>query len=331
VRKAALILGIVFAVFAASSLFLRMSDIPGYGLLGILAAGCFSLFALPVQMIYNLQRNKNGLRRAADVTGLFGLAFLLCGLVFRLQRWPGATMLLLSGIAFTTLFGILFIAASRQEGVHTQWFPGFTATVLITLFALSIANVYSTKENMEMSSQFSAYESSRSTYEANKGRCYESLLEIDTTGSIPDSVKLLAHHLYDSTLLLIGEIEMIKNELIVRSNDNAGSAQSKDRIEYPDDIDTPTWYLVGEDVVHPQGAGMDVYELLKDYRYELLPESVAFTVPVSSNIDEQQQWTKDNFYHATVMEALTRLTNVQIAIQNALKAALETHAYTESE
>lgn len=324
-RTAALIIGIVFAVFAAGGALLKLGDIPGGGTLLVLSTGCFCLFALPLQLIYNVRRNKIAVRRVADVTGLFGTWFLLLGLLYKAQAWPGAHTVLLSGIFFTAFFGVLFFAASRAENAVVNWFPGFTVTVLVMLVSLGAAWMEKSVDTASLDEQAAQFRMKKDECAALLARTNElvAALDADTGAATAD-----AYALHMRAIKALQQVEDAKTGLIEAANHRYG-ATDDNTIHNAGDIDITTMYMVGIDVVHPTGKGIEVYWLLKSYREEILPADVAFTIPVSGDAEAQEQWVKDNFYHATVLEALTRLTNVEIAMLNALNTALEIKAHKD--
>lgn len=329
-RKAALIVGIIFAVFAAASAFFRLADIPGHGLLRVAGAGFFCLAALPLQLIYNLKRNNSGLRRTADIVGMLGMWFLLAGLLFKAQNWPGAHVVLLGGLLITAIFAVLFIAASRQPGASTEWFTGFTATALIVVASLCVGWMKSSENNEWYREQLMAYEACIDEYESKQGRPYELILEKDTSG-VPDHNDTMAVLLYESANRTLDYIERVKANLVLESNEAIGIEGERNAIFNGEDIDVPTWYLIGEDITRPTGEGLYVFDAIREFRQDALAKTVNFTIPTPSGTEVQDQWVKDNFYHASVYGALTRLTYVQIAIQNAVITALEQDEYKTEE
>ena len=319
-RKAALNIGIICAVFAVAGAVMKWVQFPGGSLLLILGVGIFSLFALPIQMIYNLRRNKNGLRKTADVVGWFGIWFLLFGILYKAQSWPGAYVVMLGGIALTLLFGLLFVLASRKQEVITNWISGFTICTLIILLSVGSAWAETKGDHEIMEVQYSAYHSvldncKNKIEEANNGVHQINLIENRTEAD--NEAMIVAMH----GMELINYIDKVKTELVSYSNTGITTSDETD-IKYPLDIDYPTLYLVGSEPTLPTGKGLEVYDALVYYKDSMLVGG-QFSVPVTDDPVARDQWVKDNFYHATVLEALTRLTKVQTAIAESIVISLQ--------
>jgi hypothetical protein len=330
VRTPALIVGIIFAVLAVASVLLRLAEIPGHSLLRIAGAGFFCLVALPLQLIYNLKRSNNALRRTADIAGTIGMFFVLSGLLFKVQNWAGAQVVLLGGLLITVIFVVLFIAASRQPGVITEWFTGYTATALIIIASLCVGWMKSSQNNEVFREQLLAYEICLDEYKSKQGRAYELILEKDTNG-LPDHNDTMAVQLYEYANRALEYIEKVKANLVLESNEVIGKAGERKLIFNGGDTDVPTWYLIGDDITRPTGEGLYVFDAIREFRQDALAKTVNLAIPTPSGTEVQDQWVKDNFYHASVYEALTRLTYVQIAIQNSVITALEQDEYKTEE
>lgn len=328
VKKAALICGIIFSLIVTCSVFMKINNIPGYGLLRIVGTGLFCLFAIPLQLIYNLKRNANGLRIAADVVGTFGMWFLLTGLLFKAQSWPGAELIVLVGSIVFFLFVSLFIAASRKTDVKTQWFTGFTATAFVIIGTLGISGPISSTHDDEIKGFMIIYNNSKDELETEKDRAHELINAIDTSRALDSNERNLAMEFYSAAMDASDDIERIKKQLVLESNLEYGVADEDKAILNPGDTDFTTYFMVGEDLTKPDGKGMLVYENLQQYNNHVLPKSVKFGMPTPAG-SAKDQWVKDNFYHATVIEALTRLTQAQIVIQKSIVETLETKAYIE--
>jgi hypothetical protein len=329
VRKAALIVGLVFALITACSPILLMAHFPGYGLLRVAGTGFFCLIALPLQLIYNLGRNRTGLRRTADVVGLLGMWFLLLGLLFMVQSWPGGYVVLLGGIVVIALFGTLFIAASRQNAVTTEWFNGFTTASLVIIIALGTSLGMSSTNSVDVNGQTILYEAQVEELKTNKEKILALINVTDTSIVLDSTDRQRALDVYEGAMDAINDIEAIKKQLVIECNREVAGEEASDKILNPDEINFTTWFMVGEDVTDPDGKGILVYSNLREFRKNVLPGSVEFSIAENGSDIAKDQWVKDNFYHATVMEALTRLTNAQVSIQESVITTLETKAYIE--
>ncbi|HTF04896.1 MAG TPA: hypothetical protein VK826_12805 [Bacteroidia bacterium] len=319
-RKAALIVGIVCAVFAVLAAVMKLTGFPGGSFLFLIFTSIFSVVALPLHLASLFKETKNGMRRASLLVTWFGLAALQIGLLFAAMSWPGPFPILVQGVVFSLVALVLFMVSSKKEGVVTRWFSPFTVLVVIVFASLSTGWTQA-QERIEFGEEHLAtYHVQDSAYAELMSNVAErsNVFHGDTANVSVDSA---ARIYFDEAFDVITYIEELKAELANSSNHGLTPLRAEQGpLIHPDEYDTPSWFMVGPDVQNPTGKGMELYDRLWRYRSKVLHADVAFGIPVKSTMVDKEQWVKDNFYHVPAIDALTRLTVVQ---QNILQSVSE--------
>lgn len=321
-RKAAYILGTICAVLSLAGAVLKLNGLPGGGILLILFTSLFSVGAMPLYL-YSLSKveTEKAMQFAIRLCG-FSFAVLQIGLLFLAQRWPEPMRFIYAGLAGQIVFVIVFLVNVRKPDVKTKKFSMFTVLALLVLIALGGGCYDRSKDSEKEATQYTAYDQVRSdlaiavnhSYELLQGTGSDTLFENDSA-----NIALLS-----TAVDFEDYIQDIKNEVVSRSNFGvSASSEEMDKIRFPLDYDTPTHFMVGSDPANPNGKGLELYDQLLEFRTHILPIGVNFEVPVQDDPQMRTQWVKDNFYHATVLESLTRLTKIQIAICTSVNTAVE--------
>ncbi len=323
-RKAAYILGIVCVVLSLAGIFLKLNSLPGGSTLLILFTSLFSLGAMPLYL-YSISKIETEKREhfAIRLCG-FSFAVFQIGLLFFAQRWPDSLNIVYAGAAGLIVWLIVFVLKVRNSETKAKEFSLFGLLAVLILLTLAGASYDRVKDEEIEAQQYAALESVNSKYAVVVADSYQYLNELGGDSlDYNDSVKKA---LLMSGIELQSYIESLKDELITISNYGIGAPIVKnEEILRPWDHDIPTFLLVGVSPANPTGRGPELYDKLLSFRKSVLPENVNFAVPVSNDGEMRVQWVKDNFYHATVVEALTRLTKIQIEICTSVNTAVESN------
>lgn len=322
VRKTAYILGTICVVMSLLGAFLKLNSLPGGGISLILFTSLFSIAAMPL-FLYSLSKaeTEKAMQFAIRLCG-FSFAVLQVGLLFCAQRWPEPMKFIYAGLAGQIVFVIVFLVNVRKPSVKTKSFSIFTVLAVLILLAL-VGGCYDRSKDSEIeAAQYAALDQVRSDLAIALNHSYELLQDTgsDTLfGNDSANVALLS-----TAADLVDYIQDIKNEIVSNSNYGvSASLDEKNNIRYPLDHDTPTFFMVGSDPANPTGKGLELYDQLLKFKTNILPAGVYFAVPVQDDAEMQTQWVKDNFYHATVLESLTRLTKIQIEICTSVNTSVE--------
>lgn len=330
-RKTAYILGTICAVLSLAGAILKLSSLPGGAILLILFTSLFSIGALPLYL-YSLGKveTEKAMQFAVRLCG-FSFAVLQVGLLFYAQRWPEPMRFIYAGLAGQIVFLILFTLNVRKPEVKTKGFSLFAVLPLLILLSLVLGCYDRTKDSEIERTQYEQYENVRIEATATMEHSIELLANLGKDDSLWNNDSAAIAFL-NSGLDMVKYIESMKREFILLSNyGDENYPDTTGEIHRPLDKETAAAYMIGPDVTNPTGQGVVLYNKLYKFRKEVLPAAVGFSVPVSDDNQQQEQWVKDNFYNATILEALLRLTMIQKAVCTAINTAIETNAYIEKQ
>lgn len=327
-RKAAIIVGIICAVFLVIAAALKLLGIPGGGILMVIFSGTFISGAMLLNLGHQLKQNTDKVKRAADVSGWYAGGTMLMGLLFLAQRWPGAKDIFIQAAFAGLIYGVLFFIASKRPMVTTTWYSRFTTLYLIVVACLGVGWISAEKKNAVTDDARRIFDKELKSYVEVKSRT-DSLIEafrMDTANLELDSA---ANELFIHALELIEEIEEYKCGYLARLNHDEG-CNGKDIayfISKPDDIDVSTYMMVGEDVTKPAGHGIMLYGIIAVYANKKLHPDISLGIPTNNAADYKEQWVKDNFYHATAYETMTRLTQFQHKVYLSVEASISKNLF----
>lgn len=324
-RQAAYILGFICVVLSVTGTFFKLNSFPGGGILLILFTSLFSVAAMPLYL-YSLSKTETGkvMHFAIKLCG-FSFAVFQIGLLFFVQRWPNNSNLIYAGAAGLIVWLVVFVVNVRKPETKTKGFSLFGVLAVMVLLALVGAGYDRLKDEEIEAQQYASLQSVNSDYAIVVGKSNQWLKAIGTDSlDYNDSVNKV---LLLSAIELQNYIESLKDELISTSNYGIGAPIEKSKeILRPWDHDITTFLFVGENPAIPSGRGLELYDNLLAFKVDVLKDNVNFAVPVSNNEAMRIQWVKDNFYHATVLEVLTRLTKIQTEISISVNSAVESNS-----
>lgn len=324
-RKAAFVTGIICAVFSAIAAVLKLTGIPGGSFLFLIFSGAFAGVVMPMHYFAQSRSAQPGIKRIADFLGIITGMHLIIGLLFLVLNWNGYLLFFVQGGFLALFFIVTLLMAANKPGVTVRWFSPFTALYLAVIIALAIGCWKREKQNTDISAQQTALVEEILKCKAAQHTA-DSLIAAfmsDTSTSALDSAA--ANMLFINAYALIEQIEDYKCEIVKRSGDISTciNEQGGYAVSRPDDHDVPTMMMVGSDPQNPTGDALTLYHQVAGYRKNQLHPEVSFGVPVVDQPEYAEQWAKDNFYHATVLETLTRLTQIQTKICESVSESID--------
>jgi hypothetical protein len=323
-RKAALVTGIICAVFTVIAAVLKLTGIPGGSFLFLIFAGAFAGVVMPMHYFAQTRIAQPGIKRIADFLGIITGMHLIIGLLFVALNWNGSMLFFVQG-GFLALFFIgTFVVAAQKQGVITKWFSSFTVLFLIVVAALAIGCVTREVQKEETNTQYVVLQEEVSKYTAARKEM-DQRMAVFSADTADQSLDSAANRFFADAIVLIKEIEEYKCAFLERLNrgESCRDDQGAYRVSRPDDYDISTMMLVGPDPQNLTGEGVNLYERMFRYRNYVLHPEVSFGVPVREQTGYKEQWVKDNFYHATALETLTRLTQIQTKICESVNESID--------
>jgi gliding motility-associated protein GldM len=209
---------------------------------------------------------------------------------------------------------------------------GMMYLVLTALLALNISK--------EIINAFITIDSGLAT--TNKNFDTKNVMTYDAFAKAKQNDEKKAGPLYDKAMKvkdyskkLCDYIQSLRGEMVTLSagvEKKVGDTLSLRLLEKPDDYDTPTHFMIGEDPAHVTGKAKDLKEKLIQYNKDLLgildekqkaslkPRLDKTLLPVDQYSDENEKmisWEWYNFYHAPIVASIAQLTRIQNDVKNA--------------
>jgi hypothetical protein len=330
-RKALLISGIILTCIISLGVVFRLLHFPGSSQMLVLGIGAVMVYFLPALSIYQLKNARTtGLKATIIFGAVVGILFLFPGLLFSIQRWPGGTLLFFAGIAGAIIFTFLYFITRSKAGDPVTPREPFTLIVLVLvvvlfggrLFVREAANE-KLKENN--ASYYSAMEQRQDADHAATEAYVKVLNDTNDTAAVRS-----AEELHRATIDVLQYINETRGEVVgwcMNIDPKYGDTLSVSLIDRPGDYDTPTHYFIGSDPANVTGKSKELSAVLKTYyNRNYSSDKVKKIIPddiYSEEHDKLISWEWNNFYHKTILEALTTLLKIQTDILNAEKEALE--------
>lgn len=330
-RKSTLILGVVLTCIIALGVLFRIMHWPGSSPMIVLGIGSVMTIFLPMLLIHRLKTDKTALERGTAIFGFItGFLFLFPGLLFSIQRWPGGVVMIYGGILFGLVFLFLFLLSRKKSGKPVFAIESFSLIIVSMLLVLFggrfvVKQRSADKAHENMIAYAEAFKEQRRMVQEADHAFSEIMAGNNDTATIR-----AAQHLHYETVQLLQYIYKMRAEVVARNMgipESMADTLSMSLIERPTDYDTPTHYFIGEDPNNITGKAKDLQIALTQYlndNYER--QQVEKIVPRTIYIEEtgvEISWASYNFYHKSIVEALTTLLKIQTNILKADKAALE--------
>lgn len=326
-RKASLVIAYICTGAILLGTIFRFLHFPGGGLLIVLFSGAFATLALPANLFALFQEKKNKLRRIAQVVGTLAAAHIVLLMLFFAQNWAGGQLFLYQGAALVVAFFAFVIAANKEQSEPMQINTRFNVLFFVIVVLLALSCLATDNRNGERDRLVQLSE--MQTRHCDSIRKVVDLMYYDLsmdTSSYDDSTRSRAYDFLMESRRVIGYIESVQQDFTVQNNYGIND-DTVTTLQDPMDIDLTTFYFIGEDVQNPTGKAVELYAILEDYRKNILHPDVPFFVRAQSTGEDAAQWVKDNFYKATAIEVMTRLTLLKQNIYQAMQHAIEHDLY----
>lgn len=188
---------------------LKTFHLPGAGVTYVLGGLFFSLFFLPLMIIFNFKNDLTKSEKWVNSLGFFLAIFACIGILFKVMHWPFANIMMISSV---TLFIFVFIPLYFFTGNRDpeKRFKKIMTTVLMTAFAGMLYSLF----NLGFSK--SVNESLDSVQNHIEKRTIE-LMEINQK-NVTDSLSADLLLLHEMTVDLCTKIDGIKANLISRAD-----------------------------------------------------------------------------------------------------------------
>jgi hypothetical protein len=108
--------GLIAPILMAAAGLFKIQHWPGAGIMLVLGFFVLIFFFLPSAIYINYKEVSNKTKKLVHISGFIGVSLFATGMLFKIQHWPGASILILGGILLSGLIFIpsLFISNYRQ-------------------------------------------------------------------------------------------------------------------------------------------------------------------------------------------------------------------------
>ncbi|HXC05219.1 MAG TPA: hypothetical protein VNZ86_10740 [Bacteroidia bacterium] len=329
-KKPVLVTGIVSLTLLLLAVLFKMAHYPGASAMLILGVAILNLIYLPLLLIHVMQQKETAvLLKVAQGIGILPAWMLTFGMLFKIQHWPGAFILLYFGmIILLVIFLPLFITGLVKNKANEH--PGSSVRLLtLSLFGILILGYAGTKPPLRMVEQDISAERNV-TYSMR-------LLKLNTATITTGLQRCLVENeagdkdLYIKAMTISAKakeltqyLDHLRNELIMHEEamtESAADTLPMSRIKYPDDYDTPTHFLVGSDPNNLTGEAKELHQKMEAYITHInssldkqLPPNML--TPDGHNASgEKVSWEVSNFYHTSLSGCLVIFKSLQLQLE----------------
>lgn len=330
VRKTAVVLGIVCGVMSILGVVLRLYGVPGGSVLLILFTSLFSVVVMPLYLYALLKvETEKVIHFALRMCG-FSIAVLQVGLLSYAQQWPKPYSFIYPGALGLLVAMIVFVLNAQKSGSPTRRFSAFAVLPIAVLGSLCVSCLVTDARVISSDVQTEFLTTEMKSYDLCEHRV-DSIYAAFAADTLNQDQLVAAQQFKKQSADLIASIEEMKCAFLssLNGDDVCLNADGTYRIERPADYDISTHLMVGADAAQPTGRGMELYAALLKYRNEVLHEKVTFEIPVRDDKVYKEQWVKDNFYHLTAVELVTRLTVIQKSICKSMEESFTKKLFRE--
>lgn len=188
----------------------------GAGILLLLAfAG--ALMFVPALLVTKLQDQENKPKRTVYIAGAVAVILYVTGILFKLQHWQGATLLVISGLII--MFAYAFPAYTRMTWKDEKY---ITSTFLFMVIGALVINIPGTLINLKLQQ---SYEGNYYTHQEQQQAMFSYLNKKNREfpGNYKDSSSYSTlEQMHKNTLKLLSVIENIQEGMVRESEGESG-------------------------------------------------------------------------------------------------------------
>lgn len=314
----------------------KMQHWPGAGIMIVFGTSLFASFFCLFYLVYRIKERKSGLELVEALFLSASMSVTSIGMMFRVQHWPGAGVMLVFGLTLFAFAGVPIIlvsyAALKENAKDLRLIH-----MGIGVAAISLAFAYNTSRN-----DLLAYEVGYSQTSESVNSLYwvgQRMYKMgDTTQTVQQfEQKELIHR---NAMNLCQLIDDYKIELI-RRTDRITEEMPKDRykmenVVHKDNFDVPTNMLIGglegqlRDDQWSAVALRRAVEAYRDSLYSVVPSqegrnAIGAALELKGHYschEGEQVWEMASFYHTPLIGVLNTLAMLQQSVLAAEIVAL---------
>ncbi len=324
-KKFMYILGLIAPSMLIIGTFFKTQHWAGAGVLIVLSLFLLGAIYLPVFVSVKIRDNRKAGKPVNMVMHIFGLIagiIFIAGAMFKIQHWPGASiMILLSAVVTVAVFiPLLFVQAIRDKERQVQ---NFTVLIFVLCFVAITFMMYALRVSKNVLTAFSiAAEGHIASTEVIEARnmAYLDKLEEGSSGE----ALLAGQEIRAKTEELHGFIQGMIVEMVLKTHDKNGEAIGQDgridfdKVDNKDEIYIVKLVIFGDEGI--PGRGEELVRRIDEY-HESLKEKAnpAMAGRIDKLLDTGRRgefsWLQYCFLQTPMIGAVNVLTNVQSNIR----------------
>ena len=301
-RKIMNVLGVIGSALLLVGSIFKLQHWPGAGASLVLGGAILALGYLPFMLSMSLKQTDKTIGKIRNVVGYLSSTAIVVGIIFKLQHWPGARVMLLGGIGMFLIFFIpLFIKSVGKEAIMKIQ-PVTSAVLLMAIVSTLFA----------FTNQTHSYNYVVTLVEMNSNLEQNLDFQLQQVEKLRNNSKNVA--LSNSSNDIVDYIGGLKHYILAQIHPEGTPA-----VLLPED--GPRYIeAIGNDVlVHNFNAhkynGKELQKLLLNYNEQLSDNKL--------KIEKTQEWLISTFSHKPLFAIFTTLTQLQIETVNAEIKAID--------
>ena len=322
-KKLMYILGIIAPSLLIIGTLFKTQHWPGAGVLIVLSLFLLGAIYLPVFISVRIRDNRKAgkpVNMAMHIIGMIAGIIFIAGAMFKIQHWPGASVMIVLSTAVTVLVFIplLFIQAIRDKERQVQ---NFTVLIFVLCFVAITFMMYALRASKNVLTAFSiAAEGHIASTEVVEARNAVFMDRLEDREEYPAASLLMAKEIRTKPSELHDLIQDLAMEMILKSHEeNRAAVDREGNIDFDrlDNLDAtyPVKLVIFGDEGIP-GRGDELVNRIDEYRKFLIGKAepnlaVMLEKLLDTSRRDELNWLQYCFLQTPVVGAVNVLTNVQ--------------------
>lgn len=327
-KKILLILGSLLLIFISAGTLFKLMHWPGGSLFIVVGLFFLSCVWIPLFFIERMFAEKKLLNIVVNIFALLSVCQMFIGVLFKIQHWPGASLMLITG-SLLFLFPTLLLYVIQQFKVYDKKFSEFWKllflSVIASLFFLTVGISFT------RSSITSFVKMEEATLKSNRILIRNNDFLYGQVTNDYDGIKQVnfaVQKVNNNSKELYFQIEEIKKEILLNSGEGVEAIENHWLIHGKDFYDVPSYMLGMPNSEKGKKLHTELirYNNVLEEAYNSLPKNV-LTVDLTNlgintelnpeMMSQYTTWHEGMFNDVPMVATLALLTGIQNEVLNA--------------
>jgi hypothetical protein len=340
-KKFMYIFGMIAPAMLITGTIFKIQHWPGAGVLLVLSLFMLGAIYLPVFVMVKIRDTRKEGKKVnmpMYIAGLIAGIIFIAGAMFKIQHWPGASiMIILSGFVTVFIFiPILVIQALKDKENQVQ---NFTILIFVLCFVAITFMMYALRVSKNVLTAFTvAAEGHMASTEIVEARNIAYLDQLEGSSDGNEAITIKAKEIASKTNALNDFIQELTFDIVQRSHPENQAAMDQegniafDKLDNMDELYSVRVVIFGDEGI--PGKGDELKTRLDEYR-EFLTRSAdpELAYMIGNLLDTSRRgdysWIQYCFMQAPMIGAVNVLTNIQSSIRVAEGEVLSQLLYAE--